>query len=45
MKPKTPAQRQSTRRDKMRKAGFVLCQYWLRPKDQERVRQYVDRLK
>lgn len=45
MKPKTPAQRQAKRRRKMRKAGFVLTSYWIRPKHRERVREYVERLR
>lgn len=41
---KTDAERKQAERDRMRKAGFVLQQYWVHPDDRARVRNYIERL-
>lgn len=41
---KTVAQRKASERDRMRAAGFVLKQIWIKPEDWERVKKYLARL-
>lgn len=41
---KTPAQRKADERARMRAAGFVLRQFWVHPKDWDRVQTYLLRV-
>ena len=41
--PKSAAERKQDERDRMRDHGFVLRQFWVHPKDWERVRTYLTR--
>jgi hypothetical protein len=42
---KTPAQRKRDERKRMRKAGYILRQFWVHPKDWARVAKYLQRIK
>jgi len=42
---KSPAQRKRDERKRMRKAGYVLRQFWVHPKDWARVAKYLQRIK
>jgi hypothetical protein len=42
---KDPAERKRDERKRMRKAGYVLRQFWVHPKDWQRVRKYLQRFK
>jgi hypothetical protein len=44
MKDETAAQRKRDERQRMRKAGYVLLQVWVLPKDRERILNYVRRI-
>lgn len=44
LSPKTPAQRKRDERTRMRERGFVLRQFWVHPKDWDRVRKYLERV-
>lgn len=44
-KSKTAAQRKADERERMRARGFVLRQFWVHPKDWERVRVYLERVR
>ena len=41
---KTAAQRKADERARMRADGFVLRQFWVHPKDWERVQTYLKRV-
>ena len=40
---KSPAERKADERARMRAAGFVLRQFWVHPKDWDRVQTYLKR--
>jgi hypothetical protein len=42
---KDAAERKRDERKRMRKAGFVLRQFWIHPKDWARVAKYLRRIK
>jgi hypothetical protein len=42
---KTAAERKRDERKRMRKAGYVLRQFWVHPKDWVRVAKYLRRIK
>jgi hypothetical protein len=42
---KDVAERKRDERKRMRKAGYVLRQFWIRPKDWQRVQRYLQRFK
>jgi hypothetical protein len=42
---KSPAERKRDERKRMRKAGYVLRQFWVHPKDWARVAKYLQRIK
>jgi hypothetical protein len=42
---KDAAQRKRDERERMRKAGFVLRQFWVHPKDWPRVTKFLERLR
>jgi len=42
---KDAAERKRDERKRMRKAGFVLRQFWVHPKDWARVAKYLQRIK
>jgi hypothetical protein len=42
---KDAAERKRAERKRMRKAGYVLRQFWIHPKDWLRVRKYLQRFK
>lgn len=41
MSAMTVVERKQAERDRMRKAGFVLRQFWVHPKDWPRVQKYL----
>ena len=41
MNAKSPAERKRDERERMREAGYVLRQFWVHPKDWERVQRYL----
>lgn len=41
---KSPAERKRDERERMRALGFVLRQFWIHPKDWERVQKYLARV-
>ena len=42
---RSAAERKRDERERMRAAGFVLRQFWVHPKDWERVSKYLDRVR
>jgi hypothetical protein len=44
MTPLTVAERKRAERDRMRKRGYVLRQFWIHPKDWLRVQTYLRRV-
>jgi len=42
---KDAAERKRDERRRMRKAGYVLRQFWIHPKDWQRVQKYLQRFK
>jgi hypothetical protein len=40
-----PARRKRDERKRMRKAGYVLRQFWIHPKHWQRVQKYLQRFK
>ena len=45
MKPKTAAERQKARRDRLKREGFKQCVTWVHSDDQERYGEFIDTLK
>jgi hypothetical protein len=41
---KTVAERKADERERMRARGYVLRQFWIHPKDWERVQKYLQRI-
>lgn len=41
---KTATERKADERERMRARGYVLRQFWIHPKDWERVQKYLQRI-